>query len=224
MSRHGFLFDLDGTLADTAPDLVAALNRLLVLRGRPPMPYAIARNHASHGAAGLLRLGFGLDAETPPSDELRQEFISTYIGNDHSNSRLFIPLEDLNAVVSSCRAAWGIVTNKPAALTESLLSRLGLSGLPGAVVGGDTLPQRKPHPAPLLHAAREIGIDPGDCIYLGDAERDIEAGRAAGMRTIATSYGYIRPGEDFTRWNADAHVDHPRKIGRLLRKMTGSHS
>jgi phosphoglycolate phosphatase len=114
------------------------------------------------------------------------------------------------------------VTNKPAALTASLLDRLGLGGLAGTVVSGDTLAQRKPHPAPLLHAARELGIDPANCIYLGDAERDIEAGRAAGMRTVATSYGYIRPGEDFTRWYADAHVDHPRKICATLREMTGS--
>lgn len=223
MSHPGLLFDLDGTLADTAPDLVAALNRLLVLHGRPPMPYAIARNHASHGAAGLLRLGFGLGADTSPSEELRREFISTYTSIGHENSSLFITLEALTTVVSTCRAAWGIVTNKPAALTDSLLARLGLGGLPGVVVSGDTLPQRKPHPAPLLHAAREIGIAPRDCIYVGDAERDIEAGRAAGMRTVATSYGYIRPGEDFRRWNADAHVDHPRKIDNLLRKMTGSH-
>ena len=222
MNRPGLLFDLDGTLADTAPDLVAALNRVLILHGRAPMPYAIARNHASHGAAGLLRLGFALGVETPPSDDLRQKFISTYTELDHVNSRLFISISDLTAVLSSCRAAWGIVTNKPAALTESLLARLGLAGLAGTVVGGDTLPQRKPHPAPLLHAARELGIDPSHCIYVGDAERDIEAGHAAGMRTVATTYGYIRPGEDFARWGADACVDHPRKIGRLLREMTGS--
>lgn len=223
MSRPGLLFDLDGTLADTAPDLVAALNRLLVVHDRPSMPYAIARNHASHGAAGLLRLGFGLDAETPPPEEWRQEFIATYASFGHKNSSLFITLDALTTVLSNCGAVWGIVTNKPAALTESLLERLGLDGLASVVVSGDTLPQRKPHPAPLLHAAREIGIEPRHCIYLGDAERDIEAGRAAGMRTVATSYGYIRPGEDFKRWNADAHVDHPRKIDSLLRQMTGSH-
>jgi phosphoglycolate phosphatase len=186
------------------------------------MPYAIARNHASHGAVGLLRLGFGLGNETPPSEECRQEFIATYADLAHQNSRLFITLDVLTTVVSNCGAAWGIVTNKPSALTESLLAHLGLGGLAGTVVSGDTLPQRKPHPAPLLHAARAIGIEPRDCIYLGDAERDIEAGRAAGMRTVATSYGYIRPGEDFTRWSADAHVDHPRRIESLLRKMTGS--
>jgi phosphoglycolate phosphatase len=222
VSQPGLLFDLDGTLADTAPDLVAVLNRLLVAGGRAPFPFAIARNHVSHGAAGLIRLGFGLAPNEPINESLRQEFLETYASHGHSNSRLFITLESLTTVVSTCRAAWGIVTNKPAALTASLLDRLGLGGLAGTVVSGDTLAQRKPHPAPLLHAARELGIDPANCIYLGDAERDIEAGRAAGMRTVATSYGYIRPGEDFTRWYADAHVDHPRKICATLREMTGS--
>ena len=219
MSRPGLLFDLDGTLADTAPDLVAVLNRLLVAAGRPPMPFAIARNAVSHGAAGLLRLGFGLGADEPINDTLRQEFLAIYGKNGHDRSRLFISLEALSSVISELGAVWGIVTNKPAALTASLLDQLGLRGLAGTVVSGDTLPQRKPHPAPLLHAAGELGIDPGSCIYLGDAERDIEAGRAAGMRTIATSYGYIRPGEDFRLWRPDAHVDHPRKIGALLREM-----
>jgi phosphoglycolate phosphatase len=219
VSRYGLLFDLDGTLADTAPDLVAVLNMLLSAAGRPPMPFAIARNAVSHGAAGLIRLGFGLGANDPVNDALRQEFLSIYGSNGHDRSRLFISLDVLSAVVSEHGAAWGIVTNKPAALTASLLDQLGLGGRAGTVVSGDTLAQRKPHPAPLLHAARELGIDPNHCIYLGDAERDIEAGRAAGMRTIATSYGYIRPSEDFRLWRADAHVDHPGKIGALLREM-----
>lgn len=222
MRRPGLLFDLDGTLADTAPDLVAALNRLLIAEGRPPVPFAIARNHASHGAVGLLRLGLGLDADEPVNEALRQEFIAVYTRFGHNNSRLFIALDSLVSVVSNCGAAWGIVTNKPADLTLTLLARLGVGGRAGTIVSGDTLPQRKPHPAPLLHAARELGVEPRDCIYLGDAERDIEAGRAAGMRTVATSYGYIRPGEDFRRWKADAHVDHPRKVGGLLQAMTGS--
>lgn len=219
MSHHGLLFDLDGTLADTAPDLVAVLNHLLLAAGRPPMPFAIARNAVSHGAAGLIRLGFGLGADEPINDSLRQDFLSIYGSHGHTKSRLFISLEALSAVISEMGAVWGIVTNKPAALTATLLDQLGLRGRAGSVVSGDTLPQRKPHPAPLLHAARELGIDPSRCIYLGDAERDIEAGRAAGMRTVATSYGYIRPGEDFRLWRADAHVDHPRKIGALLRQM-----
>lgn len=222
MSRAGILFDLDGTLADTAPDLVAVLNRLLGDAGRPPMPYALARNEVSNGALGLIRLGFGLarDAEVDPA--LHRDFLDIYGRTGHENSRLFILLEDIHKLLYKLSAAWGIVTNKPAALTVPLLERLGIHDRVGVVVCGDTLPERKPHPAPLLHAARELGVDPARCTYLGDALRDIEAGRAAGMRTVSTSYGYVRPGEDVAAWLADANVEHPRKIARMLIAMTGS--
>ena len=222
MRRRGLLFDLDGTLADTAPDLVAVLNQLLARDGRPPAPFAIARNEVSNGAVGLLRLGFGLAADAPVDDSLRRDFLELYASMGHTKSRLFIDFNDLLEVASNAGAAWGVVTNKPAALTEALLAVLGIRGQAGTVVSGDTLPVRKPNPAPLLHAAGELGIAPVDCIYLGDAERDIVAGRAAGMRTVATSYGYIRPDEEVGRWGADACVDHPRKIGRMLQLMTGS--
>ena len=125
-------------------------------------------------------------------------------------------------MVSDVGGAWGIVTNKPAALTEALLEHLGIRRHVGSLVCGDTLPQRKPHPAPLQLAASQLGVDPRDCVYLGDARRDIDAGRAAGMRTMATSYGYIRPGEDVASWNADAQVDHPRKIGPMLLELIGT--
>jgi phosphoglycolate phosphatase len=223
LNRPGILFDLDGTLADTAPDLVAVLNQLLADAGRPPVPYALARNEVSNGAAGLLRLGFGLAADDPVDANLRQGFLDIYARNGHYNSILFIELNVLNKLFSQMNAAWGIVTNKPAALTETLLDRLGVRQSIGTVVSGDTLAERKPHPAPLLHAAREIGVDPAACIYLGDAARDIEAGRAAGMRTVVTSYGYIRAGEDVSRWRADVEIDHPRKIGPMLLQMTGIH-
>jgi 2-phosphoglycolate phosphatase len=219
LSRPGLLFDLDGTLADTAPDLVAVLNRLLAEAGRPPVPYAIARNEVSNGALGLIRLGFGLPADVPVEARLRQAFLDLYAERGHIHSRLFIEIDTIHEVVSKTRAGWGIVTNKPAALTAALLDHLGILEQAETVVGGDTLPQRKPHPAPLLHAARELQVAPEACIYLGDARRDIEAGRAAGMRTISTSYGYIRPGEDVLRWSADVDVDHPRKIRSMLLDM-----
>jgi phosphoglycolate phosphatase len=213
------LFDLDGTLADTAPDLVAVLNLLLAEAGRPPMPFALARNAVSHGAVGLIRLGFGLPADAPVDAGLSQRFIALYKKNGHSNSRLFINLPDILAICSKINAGWGVVTNKPQALTEPLLDHLGVLRSAGAVVSGDTLPQRKPDPAPLELAARQLGVEPSSCIYLGDAERDIVAGRAAGMRTLSTSYGYIRPGEDLTTWQADATVDHPRKIEAMVLQM-----
>ena len=220
MSRRGLLFDLDGTLADTAPDLVAVLNRLLAEHGRPPVPFAIARNVVSHGAIGLIRLGFGLPREAPVDEPVRQRFLDLYEEFGHSFSRVFIELKTILSVCSELDAGWGVVTNKPAALTEPLLEHLGLLASAGTVISGDTLATRKPDPAPLHLAARQLGVDPADCIYLGDAERDIIAGRAAGMRTIATSYGYIRPGEDHRRWQADATVDHPSRIAAMLLAMT----
>ena len=221
MSR-GFLFDLDGTLADTAPDLVAVLNTLLREAGRPPVPFAIARNEVSHGALGLIRLGFGLAPNAAIDPDLRQRFLDIYEQNGHSNSFLFIRLDDLLQACSELDARWGIVTNKPEALTEPLLESLGIRQSVATVVSGDTLPQRKPDPAPLLHAAAALELDPADCIYLGDAERDMIAGRAAGMRTIATSYGYIRPDESIESWQADAIVNHPRRIVPMLRAMTNA--
>jgi phosphoglycolate phosphatase len=216
----GVLFDLDGTLVDTAPDLVAVLNRLLAEQDRPPVPYAIARNEVSNGALGLIRLGFDLAPDAPVATELRQRFLAVYAEMGHTNSRLFILLDDINDMVSTMAVRWGIVTNKPRALTEPLIAALGLGTSVGSVVSGDTLPERKPDPAPLELAAREIGVEARECVYLGDARRDIVAGRAAGMRTIATTYGYIRPGDDVRAWQADAVVDHPRKIGPMLLKMS----
>lgn len=224
MSRAGLLFDLDGTLADTAPDLVAVLNQMLVAAGRAPMPYARARNMASHGAVGLIRLGFGLDANAEVTAGQRAEFLELYTRTGNANSRLFIELQDLTELISEFDAACGIVTNKPEAFTGPLLEQLGIADTLGSVVCGDTLPERKPHPAPLLHAAAALGVEPADCIYLGDAERDIEAGRAAGMRTVATTWGYIRPGEDVAGWGPDACIDHPRKIAGMLRTLVGNRS
>ena len=223
MSLTGLLFDLDGTLADTAPDLVAVLNQLLAEADRPPTPYAIARNAVSHGAIGLIRLGFGLSPDVSVDPSLQQRFVDLYAARGHAHSRLFIELESILSLCSRIGARWGIVTNKPQALTEPLLDTLGLLSTTEALVSGDTLVKRKPDPAPLELAARQLGIDPSACIYLGDAERDVVAGRAAGMRTVSASYGYIRPGENHDGWRADAIVDHPRKIGPMLLELTGAH-
>lgn len=219
MTERGLLFDLDGTLADTAPDLVAVLNRMLLEAGRPPIPFAIARNEVSHGAVGLIRLGFGLEPKAEVDADQRQHFLDIYERIGHFNSRLFIALENIISISSRIGARWGIVTNKPQSLTEPLLDVLGVRATAEVVVSGDTLAERKPHPAPLLHAAAVLGIDPTNCIYLGDAERDVIAGRAAGMRTIATGYGYIRPSENIADWQADAIVWHPRRIEPMLREL-----
>jgi 2-phosphoglycolate phosphatase len=211
------LFDLDGTLADTAPDLVRVLNRLLVEHGRTQMPYAIARNEVSNGAGGLLRLGFG-DLSSPDELELlRRRFLDLYAEDVHSNSRLFIALDDID---DHCHeVAWGVVTNKPEAFTRPLLAALGLAARTGCVVSGDRLPQRKPDPAPLKLAAEELGVAAERCVYVGDAPRDIEAGRNARMATIAAAYGYIRPRDNPHAWGADVVIRRPSDLPGALDEL-----
>jgi phosphoglycolate phosphatase len=212
------LFDLDGTLVDTAPDLVAVLNRLLVEHGEPPMPYALARNEASNGALGLIRLGFGAKLAAERAEELRGRFLELYATRVCENSRLFI---DIERVIdkSSARLRWGIVTNKPHAFTVPLLERLGIGALFACVVSGDSLKQRKPHPAPLLLAAEKLGVEPRSCVYIGDAVRDVEAARAAGMQVWVASWGYIRPSEDPTTWEPDELIRHPRELESILSRL-----
>lgn len=214
------LFDLDGTLVDTAPDLVAVLNELLHESGRVRVPFAIARNEVSNGATGLLRLGFGELAVPGELDGLRARFLEIYGRNVCVQTKLFIDIEPLFREDGEFR--WGIVTNKPQAFTEPLLAALGIAGRWATVVSGDRLPQRKPDPAPLLLAARELGLPPASCVYIGDAPRDVEAGRAAGMKTVAAAFGYIRPHEDPTAWGADFVVRQPREIPAVLRQLRRS--
>lgn len=204
--------DLDGTLVDTAPDLVGVLNTLLVDRGLPPVPYAIARNEVSNGALGLLRLGFpehGSDEELEP---LRLEFLEIYTRQVCIYSRLFNGLNSVLYDLHNNSTPWGIVTNKPHSMTTPLLEALDLRHPPSCVVSGDRLPQRKPHPAPLLLGAEEVGIDAEHCVYVGDARRDIDAGRAAGMATIAAAYGYIRANDDPAKWGASTVIRRPRDL------------
>jgi phosphoglycolate phosphatase len=214
VSVAAVLFDLDGTLVDTAPDLVAVLNRLLVERGRARMPYAVARNEVSNGAGGLLRLGFGERATPDEIESMRPRFLELYADCVSTKSRLFIGLSDLDEVGS--RVELGIVTNKPDAFTRPLLAALRLAERVRCVVSGDRLPQRKPDPAPLKLAADELGIAAARCVYVGDAPRDIEAGKAAGMATIAAAYGYIRPRENPLAWGADAVIRRPDDLGAAL--------
>ena len=196
MSIDAVLLDLDGTLVDTAPDMVAALNQILIEEGRRRAPFAIARNEVSNGAIGLLRMGFGSAMDDATSARLRHRFLQIYSENLSINSRIFKGFEDFFNFISNNEMRWGVVTNKPGWLTEPLLATLGLADQAECVVSGDTLPQRKPHPAPLQHAANLLEVTAERCAYVGDSARDIEAGRAAGMYTVAASYGYISPGED----------------------------
>jgi len=220
MKVEAVLLDLDGTLVDTAPDLVSVLNTLLANRQLPPMPFAIGRNEASNGALGLIRLGFGDWSSEDEVEGLRQEFLEIYTRQVCINSHIFSGLEHILNILSEEGIGWGIVTNKPHAMTQPLLEALGLSQRPGCVVSGDRLPERKPHPAPLRLGAEELGVPAEHCVYVGDAPRDIDAGRAAGMATIAASYGYIRAHDDPYSWGASAVIRRPADLLGALERLT----
>jgi phosphoglycolate phosphatase len=206
------LFDLDGTLLDTAPDLADALNAVLTEQGRTPLPFEQIRPVVSHGGIALIQLGFGLDRSDPGFEPLRQRLLAIYRDNLAVKTRLFAGMEKLLDEIEQRGLNWGIVTNKPGWLTEPLLQTLGLRERASCVVSGDTLEQRKPHPAPMLHACELAGSHPQQCVYVGDAERDIEAGRNAGMYTLVALFGYIQPQDTPESWQASALIDQPAEI------------
>ncbi len=211
------LFDLDGTLIDTAPDMVRALQVMQTRRGVDPTDYTTARRQVSNGAIGLLRTGFP-EIDTQFGDSMHREYLSVYEADLASESALFPGLEILLDALEAASVPWGIVTNKPAFLTDPLLTLLGLAERSAATVSGDTLPVRKPDPAPLLHATDIAGLDPSRTIYVGDAERDIQAGQNAGMATIAVGYGYITEEDDARRWNADTIAADTDELAQIIRK------
>jgi N-acetyl-D-muramate 6-phosphate phosphatase len=211
------LFDFDGTLADTAPDLGGALNSMLAKRGRPALPLEAVRPYASSGARGLLYIGFGAMPEDDGYAAMREEFLANYSDAICVHTRLFPGIEELLASIESRNMVWGIVTNKAVRLTKPLVAHLGLAQRAGCVVGGDTTPHLKPHPASLLHAAGEIGISPSECCYLGDDLRDIQAAKAAGMFSVAVEYGYSGTENGGPRgWNAEAVIGKPLDLLPLL--------
>lgn len=210
------LFDLDGTLVDTAPDMVAVLTQLQTNRGDVAVAYDLARSSVSNGAAGLIRLAFP-DVDDELHQSLYDEYLMLYAESVCEQSCLFPGLESLLDDLDRGQRPWGVVTNKPARLTDPLLSKLNLLERAACAISGDTLPQRKPDPAPMLLASRMLEVAPERVIYVGDAARDIEAGRAAGMTTVAAAYGYITADDDAGRWNADAVVADPAELARLLR-------
>jgi len=208
---RGVLFDLDGTLLDTAPDLIRATNQVRIEQGRDPLPYALVRTQVSHGSSGLIRLAFA-DLAGEPLEKLRLRLLDLYSEQLAVGTRLFDGCQTVLDTLSSRGLAWGIVTNKPGFLTTPLLAALGLDKVAGCVVSGDTLPERKPHPAPLLLAASRLSLQPQQCLYVGDAERDVQASRAAGMPVLVARYGYLGPDDDPESWRPDAHIDTPTQI------------
>ncbi len=219
-ASRALLLDLDGTLLDTAPDMSAALNALRLEEGRAPLPLESLRPFVSHGAAGLVGVGFG-DLDETAREPLRLRFVHLYRAGLCKSTTLFEGAAALLARLEAAGVPWGVVTNKPAWLTDPLLATLGLAARAACVVSGDTLATRKPHPGTLLHAAQALGIAPTRCVYAGDAERDIIAGRAAGMRTVAVRYGYLADGEDPAAWDPDAIVDHPAELWAELGALDG---
>jgi len=212
---QALLLDLDGTLLDTAPDMAAALNRLLTETGRPTLAMDTIRPYVSHGAAALVRLG---TAEQHPEEfeRLRRRFLDIYAEALSVDTRPFAGFETLLAAVDAAHMPWGIVTNKPGYLTEALLTAQALTSRAACVVCGDTLARRKPHPEPLLHAAQLIDRAPEACLYVGDSERDIRAGRAAGMRTVVARFGYLGEADRPETWQADGMIDHPGELTEWL--------
>ncbi len=212
------LFDLDGTLADTAPDLAAAVNWLRTERGLEPTPYAILRPTASAGARGMIGAAFGLAPGDEGYEELRLQWFDRYQDNMAVESTLFEGVDALLQGILDAGMAWGVVTNKPARFTDPLIPQIRLDHA-GCIVSGDTMPFAKPHPAPLLEGARRLGIAPELCWYAGDDLRDIEAGRAAGMVTVACAWGYCGAVEPST-WGADFLCATPFELLDLLRSLS----
>jgi N-acetyl-D-muramate 6-phosphate phosphatase len=211
------LFDLDGTLADTAPDLAAAVNWMRTERGLEPTPYALLRPTASAGARGMIGAAFGLAPGDEGYEELRVQWFERYQSAMAVHTTLFDGIADLLDGIVEAGMTWGIVTNKPARFTDPLVPQIGLAHAV-CVISGDTTPHAKPHPAPLLEAARRLELDPAHCWYVGDDLRDIEAGRAAGMITVACAWGYCGSIDPVT-WGADYLLDTPRDLLQLLREL-----
>jgi len=205
------LFDLDGTLLDTAPDMVGALNRLLGENGREPLELGAARAFVSHGAARLVRLGFA-DASAELFERLRQRFLAIYADHVADATRLFVGIEEVLVALEASGKPWGVVTNKPGWLTDPLMIEVNLHKRARAVVSGDTLPERKPHPLPLLHAAKTLGVDPRHCVYVGDAERDMQAAKAAGMYALVAGFGYLGDDDRADTWFSHGWLHTPLEL------------
>lgn len=210
------LFDLDGTFADTAPDLGAALNHVLSLRGMPALPLSAIRPQASHGSPGLLKLGLGITPDAPEYESLREAFLLHYEAHICDKTHLFSGMSALIAELEERDLPWGIVTNKPHRYTVPLMEKLGYAKRASCLVSGDTCQYAKPHPMSLIHAANLIGIDPQRCLYLGDDIRDMEAAHAANMVGIVASYGYIDPNTDLSGLHIAGSVQTPFALLRYL--------
>jgi N-acetyl-D-muramate 6-phosphate phosphatase len=206
------LFDLDGTLLDTAADLGKALNRILAAKQLAPINQELIRPAAGQGCKGLLKLGLGLDIDHPSYAELAENLLNYYQEHLFDTTQLFAGMETVLAHLEEVGIAWGIVTNKPTRFTNSLAEKLKLDKRALCIVSGDTLDKRKPHPEPILHACKLLNLEPSECLYVGDSEVDIIASKAAGTTSLVAMYGYIPESVNPKSWNADGYIKHPEEI------------
>jgi N-acetyl-D-muramate 6-phosphate phosphatase len=206
------LFDLDGTLIDSAPDLAGAVNDLRVQHGLPPLPYDDLRPMAGAGARGMVGVAFGAQPGDARFNPLREAFLTRYEQRLLQQTVVFASMLPVLETLDAAAMRWGIVTNKVMRFTEPVVVGLGLHARAAALIGGDSTPHAKPHPEPLLEAARRIGVAPGRCVYVGDDLRDVQAGRAAGMVTLAAGWGYLGQGDAIEHWGADAVITEPAAL------------
>jgi phosphoglycolate phosphatase len=210
------LFDLDGTLIDSAPDLGAAVDQMRVDRGMPSLPLVHYRPMAGAGARGMIGLAFGFTPEHPDYDAMKEEFFRNYEACMTQRTFAFEGVVQMIDALVAAHLPWGVVTNKSQRFAEPLTQAMPLFKTAAVVISGDTTPYAKPHPEPLFEAARRLGIAPSACVYVGDDERDIVAGLAAGMKTVAATYGYLGTQSDVQKWQAHAHIQSPLELDDLL--------
>ena len=214
------LFDLDGTLADTAPDMARTVNLMRTHRGLAPVAAEIVRPHVSQGARGMIMSAFGIGTDHPDFAAMRAEFLDLYAGNLCIDTQLFPGMEELLDGLDGESVAWGVVTNKFERFAKPLIEALGLAGRAAVVIGGDTCARAKPFPDPLLFAASSMGVAPAATLYVGDDERDVQAARAAGMPVVVAGYGYLG-GTAPTLWKADAILDSPAHLDAWIHDARG---
>ncbi|CAK0743506.1 N-acetylmuramic acid 6-phosphate phosphatase [Gammaproteobacteria bacterium] len=217
MRLRTVLFDLDGTLLDTAPDLIWSVNCLRVEHGLPALPDDVVRSTVSHGTPSMLKVAFGIDPDHPDFPCRRTRLLDLYQTHLTVETCLFPGMAEVLETLEELEINWGVVTNKPAFLTDPIMFNLGLTARAVTVVSGDTIAFAKPHPAPLLHACAVAGSLPGECVFVGDAERDIAAGRAAGLATLVALFGYLTMDDRPEEWGADALVKSPEAMLAWIR-------
>jgi len=212
MEIKAALFDLDGTFADTAPDLAASLNFVRAARNLPPLPLEILRPQASHGSRGLLKVGFDIDDDHADFITLRDMFLEHYASNICVQTRLFSDMPELIDTLEQRNIKWGIITNKPDWLTVPLMEALGYAERAACLISGDTCSHAKPHPEPMYKACEIIDVPPAQCLYLGDDVRDMKAANASGMHGIIAQYGYVGADASVESWNAHGSIDKPTEL------------